>query len=72
MFLYREKGGSSTTFVDLYAYVKEFPFLLLNVFQSTQENARERDRGNCQETFVTVMVFQGSPTVDCLEVKVCV
>ena len=43
IFLYRQREGTSTTFKILYAYVKEFSFLLLNVYQSTQENARGRE-----------------------------
>ena len=58
IFLYIEKGGSSTTFKVPYAYVKEFPFLLLNVYQSTQENARERERKFPGNHHYFSMVFQ--------------
>ena len=52
IFLYREKGGLSTTFKVLYAYVKEFSFLLFNVYQSTQENAREREEISKKPSFL--------------------
>ena len=63
IFLYIEKGGSSTTFKVPYAYVKEFPFLLLNVYQSTQENAREREEISKKPPLLwhVVSVFTESP-----------
>ena len=73
IFLYKKKGESSTTFEVLYAYVKEFSFLLLNVYQSTQENDRERDKGNFQGIFVTLAwCFNGHRKPITLKFKISV
>ena len=73
IFLYREKEETSTTFKVLNAYVKEFSFLLLNVYQSAQENARERERKNFQETFITLAwSFGGHRKPIALKLKISV
>ena len=54
IFLCREKEATSTTFKVLYAYVKKNSSPSTGVYQSTQENAREREGGNIQETSITL------------------
>ena len=57
IFLCREKEATSTIFKVLYALCKKNSSPSTCVYQSTQENARERERerggGNIQETSIT-------------------